>query len=214
MRNPEGIFLTDNLESLKNFNKSQYKLGIVERNALTGGDEFFNELMKKPFQVSGAVRKLFAKSDIVKLLENTLSPELRANEFFKQWLSDMEDVCKSFCELENIKDVAFWLGTKRGCSRYHVDNVPKRLLVTYAGRGTEWIPDMAADRTAFESGEPNEHIVKDTSALRHIRQWDVAVFRGFREGILHRTPDEALNGPSILLRLDHSSFLKKIDHSY
>ena len=43
MRNPEGIFLTDNLESLKNFNKSQYKLGIVERNALTGGDEFFNE---------------------------------------------------------------------------------------------------------------------------------------------------------------------------
>ena len=126
----------------------------------------------------------------------------------------MEDVCKSFCELENIKDVAFWLGTKRGCSRYHVDNVPKRLLVTYAGRGTEWIPDMAADRTAFESGEPNEHIVKDTSALRHIRQWDVAVFRGFREGILHRTPDEALNGPSILLRLDHSSFLKKIDHSY
>jgi hypothetical protein len=73
---------------------------------------------------------------------------------------------------------------------------------------------MAADRTAFESGEPNEHIVKDKSALRHVRQWDVAVFRGFREGILHRTPDEALNGPSILLRLDHSSFLKKIDHSY
>ena len=76
MRNPEGIFLTDNLESLKNFNKSQYKLGIVERNALTGGDEFFNELMKKPFQVSGAVRKLFAKSDIAKLLENTLDIHL------------------------------------------------------------------------------------------------------------------------------------------
>ena len=71
--------------------------------------------------------------------------------------------------LENIKDVAFWLGTERGCSRYHVDNVPKRLLVTYAGRGTEWIPDIAADRTAFESGEPNEHIVKDKSALRHVR---------------------------------------------
>ena len=101
----------------------------------------------------GSQSEYVAKSDIAKLHENNLSPDLRANEFFKQWLSDMEDVCKSFCELENIKDVAFWLGTKRGCSRYHVDNVPKRLLVTYAGRGTEWIPDMAADRTAFESGE-------------------------------------------------------------
>ena len=55
MRNPEGIFLTDNLESLKNFNKSQYKLGIVERNALNGGDEFFNALMKKPFQLSKVI---------------------------------------------------------------------------------------------------------------------------------------------------------------
>ena len=29
-------------------------------------------------------------------------------------------------------------------------------------------------------------------------------------GILHRTPDDALNGQSILMRLDHPSFLKNI----
>ena len=41
--------------------------------------------------------------------------------------------------------------------------VPFRLLVTYAGQGTELLPDKAADRTAFINGKPNEKIVKDRS---------------------------------------------------
>ena len=45
-----------------------------------------------------------------------------------------------------------------------------------------------------------------------MKTWDVAVFKGnkFRgreEGILHRTPDAALHLPSLLMRLDNSSFL-------
>ena len=84
------------------------------------------------------------------------------------------------------------------------------MLVTYAGKGTEWLPDEAADREAFLSGEPNEKIIKDPSALQFINQWDVAVFRGGPEGVLHRTPDAALNGSSILMKLDHPSFLENI----
>ena len=122
----------------------------------------------------------------------------------------MADVCKTFCELEKMEAVSFQLGTQRACRRYHIDNVPKRMLVTYAGKGTEWLPDEAADREAFLSGEPNEKIIKDPSALQFINQWDVAVFRGGPEGVLHRTPDAALNGPSILMKLDHPSFLENI----
>ena len=72
------------------------------------------------------------------------------------------------------------------------------------------MPDEAADRKAFAAGAPNEKIVKDPSAVRFLSTWDVAVFRGGPKGLLHRTPDAALNGPSILLRLDHPSFWDEI----
>ena len=80
------------------------------------------------------------------------------------------------------------------------------MLVTYAGLGTEWLPDEAVDRQAYATGEPNEKIIKDPAARKYIGQWDVAIFRGGQSGLLHRTPDEALNGPSILMRLDNKTF--------
>ena len=91
-----------------------------------------------------------------------------------------------------------------------MDKVPRRLLVTYAGQGTEWLPDDAADRTAFAKGEPNEKIITDATAKQFIGQWDVALFRGGSDGLLHRTPDEALNQFSILMRLDNKVFWEKI----
>lgn len=78
-----------------------------------------------------------------------------------------------------------------------------RLLVTYAGQGTEWLPDEAVDHRAYASGMSNEDILIDPAARQFMRPWDIAVFRGGPEGLLHRTPDTALNGPSILMRLDH-----------
>ena len=87
-------------------------------------------------------------------------------------------------------------------ARYHVDNVPYRLLVTYAGKGTKWLPEDASDRGAYARGEPNENIVKDHSAKQFIEQWGVAIFRGGASGLLHRTPDPALQANSILVRLD------------
>lgn len=39
-----------------------------------------------------------------------------------------------------------------------------------------------------------------------MRPWDIAVFRGGPKGLLHRTPNAAKNGPSIMMRLDYVSF--------
>ena len=50
--------------------------------------------------------------------------------------------CLLFCDVEQSEKVHMWLGSKRGCRRYHIDNVPRRLLVTYNGKGTEWLPEQ------------------------------------------------------------------------
>ena len=45
----------------------------------------------------------------------------------------------------------------------------------------------------------------------YLEPWDVLIFKGGSKGILHRTPDSALKYPSLLMRLDHSSFLYDIE---
>ena len=205
-----NIYQSNKLQDLTNFEKYSAQLGIIERSMPDGADEFFKQLMKSHFRFMSEINKDSAFFDIKNILDKDISEDIKNETLYTEWLNDMAEVCRIFCILEKIDTVSFHLGTQRSCRRYHIDNVPRRMLVTYAGKGTEWIPDEAADRKAFKSGEPNEKIIKDKSALQFINPWDVAVFRGGPNGVLHRTPDAALNGPSILMKLDHPSFLKNV----
>ena len=201
-----GVFRTNSLEAIRTFTKREDQLGIVERSVPAGADVFFQKLMSTPFATNGTVRKACILNDVSDILGAEIIGEVQNDLFFECWLNDMVQICETFCEMENSDAIGFWLGSQRGCRRYHIDNVPQRILVTYAGKGTEWLPDEAADRNAYMHGMPNEEIVKDISALNFMNTWDVAVFRGGPKGLLHRTPDAALNGPSILMRLDSKSF--------
>ena len=73
----------------------------------------------------------------------------------------MADICTLFCEMENSSSIGFSLGTDRGCRRFHIDQVPQRLLVTYSGKGTEWLPEDHANYQEYFNGSPNEKIVKE-----------------------------------------------------
>ena len=125
----------------------------------------------------------------------------------------MANLCEMFCITEKSSYISFSLSSHRGCRRYHIDNVPLRLLVTYAGQGTEWLPDEFANKRAYANGEPNERIIKDISKKQFVGEWDIALFKGGPEGLLHRTPDSALNNNSILMRLDHARFWKDIQRN-
>ena len=129
--------------------------------------------------------------------------------FFKN-LIKITHVCEIFCDIQNTSSISMWIGSKRGCKRFHIDNVPQRLLVTYSGEGTEWLPDAAADKSAYLNGEPNEKILKFPQKKQFVNEWDIAIFKGGSEGLLHRTPDSALKKNSILLRLDHADYWKNI----
>ena len=178
---------------------------------------FFEKVMQKNIRVFGKVSKQNSTMDIQYLLENSIPDQMLDDPFYLSWVVDMAKVCRLFSKIIDSDSVDFCLSTSRGCKRYHIDHVPMRLLVTYAGKGTEWIPDEAADRNAFVNGDPNENIIKDLSKRRFMKPWDISIFRGGPDGLLHRTPDEALKKSSILLRLDHASYwdniLKENDNS-
>ena len=205
-----SFFQAAEFRKLPNFSKQSYQLTMFEREPVEGAELFFQRLIKSSLRVIGKVYKKNSIEGIKGLLDNEILKVLQVDPFYKVWVSDMAQICEMFCDTLSSDAVGFYLGTERGCSRYHIDNVPMRLLVTYSGKGTEWLPDEAADRRAFELGEPNEKILKVPSKRQYMNSWDIAIFRGGSQGLLHRTPDVALKFPSLLLRLDHPSFWDKI----
>ena len=200
------VFEAKDLRDLAAFKHQEGQLAILERQPLGGGDEFFKKLSERPLNVIGIVGKKTSVEEILALLEDEISEDLKSSDFYMQWVIDMAGVCNIFCETLATNTVGFCLATQRACQRYHIDNVPLRLLVTYYGKGTEWVPDSAVDRLAYDSGMPNDKILTTNNAKKFLNAWDIAIFRGGPDGLLHRTPDAALNTPSILLRLDHESF--------
>ena len=155
------LYKTNNLNDIKAFDTKSSELAIVERKAPSEARLFFEKLMIKPFRFIGKIRKESALIDLKTILISENSPEIHNKSFYQYWLYDMAKICEIFCEMQNSNAIGFCLTTKRGCSRYHVDNVSQRLLVTYAGKGTEWLSEDCADRHAYLSGAPNEKIRKE-----------------------------------------------------
>ena len=185
---------------------------IVERDTPKGSDLFFKELLKEPFNVSKEIFQSNSLEDIEFMLNRIIPSKLKNNNFFYFWLKDMANITSVFSQIIKEKSICLALETSRGCKRYHIDNVPMRLLVTYYGRGTEWLPSDAADYDAYYSGKNNKKILINSAKKKFLKKWDIAIFKGQKyktnkRGILHRTPDSALNKISLLMRLDSPKYL-------
>ena len=201
-----------NLNSLVNFEKDDSYLSIVERKTPNGANAFFKDLLDHPLSINITVSKKSAFTDIKNTLNRILSSNIQKNLFYNLWIKDMSYITEIFSNIIKEPKVCFSLETLRGCRRYHIDNVPMRLLVTYYGKGTEWLPPSACDYLAYYNGEKNEKIIKDILKKEFLNNWDIAIFKGKKyedgeRGILHRTPDAALEKPSLLMRLDHHTFI-------
>ena len=94
------------------------------------------------------------------------------------------------------------------CTKFHTDGYSLRLFSTYYGKGTEWLPESATNRSAL--GKSNEQIVKDQSQIRKMKPFEVGILKGESpeststvKGIVHRSPQvSALGEKRIILRVD------------
>ena len=199
------------LDNIINTSNTKSYLTISERNVPRGANNFFKKIINKPFNINGKVFKKSCVNDIKDILEDKISIIVKNSFHYNLWINDMARMSTIFCDIMGTNDISFSLGTSRGCSRYHIDNVPLRLLVTYYGQGTEWLPTDNADYEAYSKGKDNENILKDPKKRMYLKPWHISIFKGGSDGILHRTPDSALKSPSLLMRLDHSTFLNDIE---
>ncbi len=98
------------------------------------------------------------------------------------------------------------------CSRFHADNNQLRMLCTYYGPGTLWLPNHAVDRKAYLTGKGNQNILLDESLVKQVYTGDVVILKGAlypgATPILHRSPNIQENCEErILLSIDVNASL-------
>lgn len=85
------------------------------------------------------------------------------------------------------------------CRKLHVDWVLLRMLTTYIGPGTEWLPDVAVNREHVGASsccpsDANRAIMRDPHALRRATAGEVLLMKGEAwpgnsgRGLVHRSP--------------------------
>ena len=99
------------------------------------------------------------------------------------------------------------------CPRFHVDAVPCRLVTTYAGSATEWLPNQSVKRDKLGRGSNGlpDHasgIYQYPSDIQRLKTGDVALLKGEKwignegAGLVHRSPDPGPAQTRIILTLD------------
>ncbi|MCG9681785.1 DUF1826 domain-containing protein [Vibrio sp. Isolate23] len=130
-------------------------------------------------------------------------------------LKDMAQLVDMFCYLFDLEEVGVRFATLSTamCPRFHVDQVPCRLVTTYYGAATEWLPNSALDRSKLgrgSNGQPDSlsGLYQHESDIQQLHCGDVALLKGGRwEGneetaLVHRSPAIHPEQPRFIMTLD------------
>ncbi len=159
------------------------------------------------FQTSMTVTPQSAFSSIDKLLSRSAChSELSEN------IAELVDM---FCCLFDLKRAGLRLTAldRAMCPKFHVDQVPCRLVTTYQGIATEWLPHNTVDRTKLGRGsqglsDSQSGLYQNKSDIHQLNSGDVGLLKGERwegnenAGLVHRSPSVSPDECRLLLTLD------------
>lgn len=135
-------------------------------------------------------------------LPKTVDPEVR-----DVLLDEIAEASEVLCELMDCQQVGIRLETLSApmCPRFHVDQVPCRMLVTLSGTGTEWISNGDVDWHAFDDLSSMDPPVKTSGQIQHLPTGHWSLLKGGAwsddfGGVVHRSPHKV--GDRLLLSLD------------
>lgn len=128
---------------------------------------------------------------------------------------DIAQLVDMFCCLFDLNRAGLRLTAldRAMCPRFHVDRVPCRLVTTYQGVATEWLPHQAADRSKLgigNQGKPDEQsgLFNSATDIQQLCRGDVALLKGESwegnqgAGLIHRSPQLPGETRRLLLTLD------------
>ncbi|PTO66445.1 DUF1826 domain-containing protein [Vibrio splendidus] len=133
----------------------------------------------------------------------------------KALLENMAELVDMFCCLFDLEEVGLRLAVlnKAMCPRFHFDQVPCRLVTTYHGVATQWLPNESVDRSKLGRGSNGQFdsisgLYAHESDIQQMVSGDVALLKGERwsgnenAGLVHRSPVTSSDETRLLLTLD------------
>lgn len=169
--------------------------------------------------LSSAINKLMAANHSLQLTgsvsTNSVENDLLQNcpQIDDELIHDIRGLVSTFCALFHLKTTYMRLAIvqKTMCPRFHVDSLNCRLVTTYSGSCTEWLPDQLVDRTKLGPGNRGfsdefSGVYRSTEDIQHLSVGDVGLMKGKlwkgSEGLVHRSPTLKAHEPRLLLSLD------------
>lgn len=173
--------------------------------------------------VTEDVQKIISQSRRLKAVltvtpENTIeqlseySKHLKDKEAFCQYVTTLVDM---FCTLFELDRAGLRLSLldKAMCPKFHVDRVPCRLITTFSGIATEWLPHSQVDRSKLGAGcegksDEDSGIMQSPTDIQSLVTGDVGLLKGEgwydndNAGLVHRSPALEDNECRLLLTLD------------
>jgi len=130
---------------------------------------------------------------------------------------DLAELVDMFCCLLGLERAGLRLAAlnRAMCPRFHVDRVPCRLVTTYQGVATEWLPHQVVDRSKLGPGwngssDLDSGLYQHQRDVRQLDCGDVAILKGELwegnedAGLVHRSPAVPAEERRLLLTLDVS----------
>lgn len=128
---------------------------------------------------------------------------------------DIAVLVEMFCTLFGLERAGLRLATldHAMCPKFHVDYVPCRLITTYQGVATEWLPHGLVDRTKLGPGsnglsDQDSGLFRRPQDVQQLAEGHVALLKGEAwqgntdAGLVHRSPSVPAGGARLVLTLD------------
>lgn len=147
---------------------------------------------------------------------SALWPKAEHFEGYRDWFEDVKMLANVFSDLFGLREIGLRLYTldKAMCPRFHVDRNAARLICSYGGIGTEWLPEHAVNRRKLGvsgHGIPDTEsgLILDPAQIQQMPAYAVGLMKGENwegnegRGFVHRSPTPTANQPRrLLLTLD------------
>ncbi len=203
--------ISNNFADLSRIYEDKVNLCLIERHLPAAIEQFVYRALHNVGSV-----EISQPVDPLNFDFDTLWPRASELPGYKDWLADIAMLVSAFCELFERREVGLRLNTldKAMCPRFHVDRVPVRMICSYGGIGTEWLPEYALDRTKLAMGsrglpDAESGLIDDLTAIRQMPAYAVGLMKGEHwegnegYGLVHRSPQPTAVQPRrLLLTLD------------
>ncbi|RUR26708.1 DUF1826 domain-containing protein [Vreelandella andesensis] len=135
-------------------------------------------------------------------------PERSAGDALVEDVSTIAEAIAFLFDTDTV-GIRLRLLTAAMCPRFHCDNLPVRLVTTYVGPGSEWLPESAINRAGLGAPTPDRpEIINDPTAIQRMRAGDIALIKGSgwvgceEHGLVHRSPSLHDGQKRLLLTID------------